>query len=438
MSVGLRELRARELNTELERVLIPRLAAMLHTRGHGHCMRVSDLDLEVMVHLCQQLRSQIPGAQVYILSDGHRASIPSDLTVTSTKLVELRNPCADNILRPPLLVFIPSDLRAAAEDSFGVATFEQVSLGDAYRELGKLLLADVPNGLRPTIAEVLRRIEATAWPFADAIAIARYLLTIKLNDYDRDAAGAALFELGLVPDFELFTDLARASLRVSRNLEKVRTLTWSGRSERGRVVELGLSERAFRTQLANFLAEIGLEEPRVWTRCIATERENWQFSFHRWKFDEDEAQPDAIFVEVVETSLPKVGDDADDEKLSRLIGQHYLPVGKKGVKRFSVTFRTEPHPTKVQGLARFSAQVVSQEGGLVGLVKNVTAWKSSKDRATVTFTKLGSIDWEEGWHFVRIQPLTADGDLIPLLDERGEPLSPLGTDVVRWPNESDL
>jgi len=176
-------------------------------------MRVSDLDLEIMVHLCQQLRSQVPGAQVYILSilsDGHRASIPSDLTVTSTKLVELRNPGADNTLRPPLLVFIPSDLRAAAEDSFGVATFEQVSLGDAYSELGKLLLADVPNGLRPTIAEVLRRIEAATWPFADAIAIARYLLTIKLNDYDRDAAGAALFELGLVPDFELFTDLARA------------------------------------------------------------------------------------------------------------------------------------------------------------------------------------------------------------------------------------
>jgi hypothetical protein len=125
------------------------------------------------------------------------------------------------------------------------------------------------------------------------VAVARYLLTVKLNDYDRDAAGAAFFELGLVPDFELLTDMARASLQVNRNLETVRTLTWSGKSERGRVVELGLSERAFRTQLANFLADIGLEEPRVWTRCIATERENWKFSFHRWKFDEDEVRPDA-------------------------------------------------------------------------------------------------------------------------------------------------
>jgi hypothetical protein len=352
--------------------------------------------------------------------------------------VELRNPLADNTLHPPLLVFIPSDLRAAAEDSFGVATFEEVALGEVYGELVELLLAEVPNGLRPTIAEVLRRIAAVQWPFADPVAVVRYLLTVKLNDYDRDAAGAALFELGLVPDFELLTDLARASLRVSRNLEKVRTLTWSGKSERGRVVELGLAERAFRTQLANFLAEAGLEEPRAWTRRIVAERENWQFSFHRWKFDEDEEPPGAICIEIVETSLPQVGNEEDNERLSRLIGQHYLPVGKKGMKQFSVTFRTAPHPTRVQGLARFSAQIVSQEGGLVGLVKNVAAWKSSKDRATVTFTKLGTVDWEEGWHFVRIQPLTADGDLVPLLNIRGEPLSLLESDDIRQPNESDL
>src|SRR2546427_296558 len=219
MSVGLRELHPHELNAELERVLMPRLATMLRTRGPGHCMRVSDLDLEVMVRLCQQLRAQVPGVQVYVLSDGRHASIPANLAVTSTKLVELRNPLADNTLRPPLLVFIPSDLRAAAEDSFGVATFEEVSLGDAYGELGKLLLAEVPNGLRPSMAERLRRIAVAAWPFADSVAVARYLLTVKLNDYDRDAAGAALFELGLVPDFELLTDMARASLRVNRNLE---------------------------------------------------------------------------------------------------------------------------------------------------------------------------------------------------------------------------
>ena len=45
-------------------------------------------------------------------------AFPADLAVTSTKLVELRNPLADNTLRPPLLVFIPSDLRAACRGLF--------------------------------------------------------------------------------------------------------------------------------------------------------------------------------------------------------------------------------------------------------------------------------------------------------------------------------
>jgi DNA phosphorothioation-dependent restriction protein DptH len=58
--VGLRELRAHELNVELERVLVPRLAALLRAREPGHCMRVSDLDLEIMVHLCEQLRIEVP------------------------------------------------------------------------------------------------------------------------------------------------------------------------------------------------------------------------------------------------------------------------------------------------------------------------------------------------------------------------------------------
>src|SRR5262249_901482 len=99
----------------------------------------------------------------------------------------------------------------------------------------------------------------------------------------------------------------------------------------------------------------------------------------------------------------------------------------------------DPHPAKVQGLSRLSAQVVSRDGGLIGLAKKVAVWKSAKDRATVTFTKLARVDWEEGWHFIRIQPLTVDGDLIPLLDERGEPFLPWGTkDDIRRHNESDL
>ena len=68
--------------------------------------------------------------------------------MTSTKLVELRNPDATGELRPPLLVFVPPGTHASAEDSFGVATFEEVPLGDVYGELAARLLAELPPDLR--------------------------------------------------------------------------------------------------------------------------------------------------------------------------------------------------------------------------------------------------------------------------------------------------
>ena len=122
------------------------------------------------------------------------------------------------------------------------------------------------------------------------------MLAVKLNEFDRDAAGAALFELGLVPDFELFKDLPSAPDRVMRNVECVRKSTWSNKSERGRVFELELKDRAFRTEFANFVADAGLEDPRVWTRRIVAERQHWNLAFHRWQFEDGALPTEGIFV----------------------------------------------------------------------------------------------------------------------------------------------
>ena len=124
----------------------------------------------------------------------------------------------------------------------------------------------------------------------------------------------------------------------------------------------------------------------------------------------------------VTTELPKVDDDADDEKLSQLIGQQILPLASGGLKKFSVAFRVDPHPSRVQGLTKFVLQVISKDHGPVGLVRSKTVWKTTSQQATVSFTKLSKVEWEEGWHFVRVLPQTEDGNLIPLVDEAGNPL----------------
>lgn len=442
MSQGLRTIQPHDLAAELEAELLPRLAEILRSRGRGHCMRLIDLDGDLMVRLCARLRSEVPDAQVVILGDGH-SSTPPTLTVTSTKLVELRNPLPDGALRPPLLVFIPSDLRAAAEDSFGIATFEDVPVGDVYQRLSARLIGELPAAIRGAVAEGLRRLEGdTPWPFAEPLSVVRFLLTAKLNGGDPEAVGAGLFELALVPDFELLADPTKAPARIARNRDAVRALTWSARSERGRVQELGLKKGPFQSQLGEFLSDAGLEDPREWTRRIVLDRACWKFAFHRWDFEETTGEQGHIFIGDVTVELPTVGENPSDSKLLELKSdEKILVVGKGGLRRFNVGFRVDPHPSRVEGLAKFVAQVVSKVTGPVGLVRRKKAWASSRLTATIDLNNLHKVDWEEGWHFVRLLAQTEDGELMPLVDASGHAL-PWAVDdedaSVPRPNESDL
>ncbi|GMV19523.1 MAG: hypothetical protein AMXMBFR56_77470 [Polyangiaceae bacterium] len=439
MSAGFQELAPAQLTMELENVAIPLLVQQLRSRVAGHCMRVSDLDAELMVRLCARLRAELQSTTVVVLTDG-KLAIPSEFAVSSTKLVELRNPHADGSLRQPLLVFVPSEVRASAEDSFGVATFEEVSVTGLYEALITRLIEGVPTALRGSVQESIRRLRESEspWTFADALSTVRFLLTAKVNGNDAEAIGASLYEIGLVPDFEWLAPPEKAPLRLVRNRECVEKLTWSARSERGRVGELGLAKRAFKNLLGNFLAESGTDDPRQWARRIVVDKSHWQLAFNKWEFEDGGVLPDSIFVGEVQTDLPTVADDETKEPLAQLIGQDILPVSS--LKKFNVTFRVEPHPSKVQGLAKFVAQVISKEHGPIGLVRSKAVWKTATDKATISFSALGKIDWEEGWHFVRVLAQTESGDLIPLVDANGHAVvwSADTEEPLPRPNESDL
>lgn len=439
MSAGFQELSQGQLTVELENVAVPLLVEQLRTRVAGHCMRVSDLDAELMVRLCARLRAELPNTAVVVLTDG-KLAIPPELAVSSTKLVELRNPHADGSLRQPLLVFVPSEVRASAEDSFGVATFEDVSVTGLYEVLIKRLVEQIPPAMRGSVQESIRRLREAEipWMFADALSTVRFLLTAKVNGNDAEAIGASLYEIGLVPDFEWLAQPEKAPPRLVRNRECVEKLTWSARSERGRVGEVGLAKRAFKNLLGNFLAEAGADDPRQWARRIVVDKSYWQLAFNKWEFEDGGVQPDAVFIGAVHTDLPSVAEDETKEPLAQLIGQRILPV--TSLKKFNVTFRTEPHPSKVQGLAKFVAQVISKEHGPIGLVRSKAVWKTATDKATISFSALGKIDWEEGWHFVRVLAQAESGDLIPLVDANGHAIAwSTGTEeTLPRPNESDL
>ncbi|CAM3948772.1 methylation-associated defense system ATP-binding protein MAD8 [Ectopseudomonas alcaliphila] len=443
MSRGLRELTSQELSAALESVLLPRLCKVLAARDLGHCMRVTDLDRELMIRLAGGLRAAVPSANVVLLADDALRAQAPELAVTSTKLVELRNPLPNDELRPPLLVFVPNDLRASAEDSFGVATFEEVSIEGAYAQLNEQLIAQIPANLRVAVEACLGELRRSdsRWRYADDAAVVRYLLTCQVNGFDLDAMGAALFELALVPDFELFQQAERAPARVARNRECVEQVTWSTKTERVRALELGLLDPVFCKQLGEFFSRVGVANPKEWTQLIVRDRVNWPLAFNKWLFEDGGVNPDAIFIGDVELpDLPVVKDDNEDPRLAELIGHRVLPISKTGLKKFSVSFRVDPVPSRVEGLSRFVAEVVSRDNGPTGLRRRKAAWTKGTDSGVIAFSSIGKIDWEEGWHFVRVYGETEDGDRIPLADGEGNPIrfNSNASENLAHANESDL
>lgn len=411
-SVAFQELNESDLTLALSEVLVPRLKEHILSRAAGHCMRIANLDMDLMVVLSKTLRQECPDAQIYILGENNtQLTQERGLFITSTKLVELRNPLPDGSLRQPLLVFLPVNLQTSAEDSFGVATFEDIVISNVYQVVRERLIERVPAPLQGYVRDLLDIPESIWWPWADQVAQVRFLLTAIKNQVDGESLGASLYELGLVPDLRLFTDPVLMQNRIRRNLESVRKLTFADSSIRGRVLELGLSDKTIQRRLMQFLTEIGVTDPTIWTRQIIVNKQQREISFDKWKFV-DEINSDKIFIAVQELGIPKTSEQDTDERLEDLNGQYVLnPITNT---KFSVTFQVEPHPARVPSLDHFTIQIFTKNGEPVGGAKRVKTWNSKKNEQTVNLDKLNKLDFEDGWHFVRILPRTKEDELVPL------------------------
>ena len=416
------ELTQEKMDEAISTLLLPKIGETLQNRGPGHCIRVSDIDDNVMNTVCLQLRENFKNHNVFILGNHEQAN--DTHIITSTKLVELRNPLEDGTLRQPLLVFIPTSLKTSAEDSFSIATFEELTFSEIYKELIEKSLERIPTNLINSVKEIFTILDEERWEYASELSKTRYLLTALNNGVDGEILGASIYELGLTPDFKLFEDISLINGKIRRNLEAVRELVFSHKSTRKRILDLGLNNKVLVDKLNSFFSTYDIYEPNIWTQQIALNKNWWPISFDKWTFEE-ELILDKISVNVLETDLPCV-QDSEDGQLSELVGQQVLVPKER--RKLNVVFEVNPHPKKVNGLDHFTLQIISQAGGPVGNSKKVKAWSSKKVQSTVSISKLDKYDFEEGWHYIRVSPWTSDGDPIPLLTI---------SDDSKRPNESE-
>ncbi|MFE5485854.1 hypothetical protein [Streptomyces sp. NPDC056527] len=411
---GLIEPTAQDLRGALEDVLVPRLARLLRERGAGHCVRVTELDSDIAARLVLRLRGAVTGATVCLLAaakDIHAGGPLSEAAVTSTKLVELRNRSEEEQAGNggPLLVFVPPGLRASAEDSFGIATFEEVLLADTYELLAEKLLEEVPPQVRSSVEELFKLLGVDQ---ATARARSGYLLTLKANGFSLEVAGAAVFHFGLVPDFGLYSDPGELPDRARRNSELVAKITFSSRSERQRVLELGFTDEEFTKKFADFATRSGFDDPASWTRRIVVDRENWGLSFGNWRLKE--RQLVGVAIDVQELELPRAGDVAADlnehVELQSIAGQPYLLAGPRGVSQITARFTVDPDPRRVDGLQRFRVEICSERSGPIGQMTHLAVGERAKKEFKPVLKKLNRVDFDEGWHYIKVTALDGQGE----------------------------
>lgn len=199
------------------------------TAQPGHCMKVTGFSLNRLQELLKLIQEIQTDAQTYILSETDFG----DDYVSPSKLIELRND-----LSIPLLVLIPINSRTSAEDSYGNATFKELSVRHLDDSLFRQLLSSLPDEIKSIVNEIFDY-------FKDSISLSEkinYLLFLEANDYKTVAVGKGIYLLRLIPDSILADNTDVLRKRLSYNAQNIELISDFSKSISERIAELKLEQ----------------------------------------------------------------------------------------------------------------------------------------------------------------------------------------------------
>ena len=373
------------LLTGAARVILADILAVISNRRAGHCVKVVDLPLSLIVDLCRQLRSADVRCEAYVL--GVDAS--SDLYITSTKLVERRN-----VTTSVIVVFVPHGTRTSAEDSFDISTFESFPISNVYQRLRRQLLGDIPMSSRAAIEEIVRESGSTSDED-----VCRFLLAIQAASLNPALVGLSVHHIGLVPDPTLLNDPVSLRSIISRNSKTVTILSSPDRGIIEKIQSIGLRTGDTKNALYKFFNEIGTTNPRRWLSSILQHRD---LTFDKWEFEESHSG------DVEELSITGLG-------ILERNQDGYLLFDAVHTKDLKVTWETLPPPKQCTGLSHFTVELV-QEGIALTDARSVKVGNSLAKQRSTTLKELNRLGLDDGLYYVRVNAWGPGGNLLRSAD----------------------
>ncbi|GHV15399.1 hypothetical protein FACS1894169_06660 [Bacteroidia bacterium] len=358
----------------------------------GHCMKIAGLALQELIPLCQSIRDIYPDIQAYILSEEQTG----ELYISATKLIEFRN-----ALTFPLLVLIPANSKSTTEDSYGNATFKNLSIQHLDEKLLSELKNEIPVHARAYIYELFSYLKLQG---RRTIQYIQYLLSVQLSEWDLAEIGNSLSWLTLIPDAGLTTNSDQVRQRLSYNLKCIDILGDFSRSIPDRIASLPIETNTLQKEIAGFLRLNPIVSKSDICRTIAVEYP--QLNFTRWEIPDIDKRSDLrVFVDKISSSDLKT----DEGDLTLII-----PKGK--VSKVKIRISTKPIPIDLSDLKYFRIVLMAIDGWYpVTDVKKIKVSENKQAYRDIT-VMLSENMFEEGSYFFRIIAEDENGGILNTQD----------------------
>ena len=393
--------------TELDQVLVKAvkelMVPILSNSKPGHCLRISSLPDHVMRQVCAELNTNgLNNDIVFYVLNPHQAS-EAHWQISSTRLIELRNE-----KKRVLLAFIPPGLKAPAEDSFDISTFAEIELGVLSETILQNLRSQFPDELGGMVDRVISSLRERGVKANDLI---RYYLTILKNNVQMESSGGAIYQLGLVPDFDLYKNPSLVEVRIARNLDSCQILQNGDITLPARLHNLRLKTDTLQSDLYRYLRSKRVQEIGSWGSELANDPDLHRLCFDQWPFEgETNSLKILIFVEELDLKA------RDENSPLGPDNPLYLDINK--ATSVKVSWVTDPKPSFVPEVKYFRIEIISTEGDLVSWEsKNIPAKLGSKRVNVKEFRERV----EDGLYYFRVRAYSEGGDLLNFEDPEENP-----------------
>ena len=338
------------------------------------CMKITGLAMKELRVLLPLLRPLNSGMEVYILSETDKG----EEFIHATKLIELRNNPDKSVL-----ILVPSNSRTSAEDSYGDATFQNLSVAELQDSFVWKLIHELPEEkeyLWKQMTDLFEEIKPSR------TTVINYLLYLETKQYADEAWGNGLYLFGMLPDKDLIKNEGSIRRRFMLNLEKVSSVMADfSLTAADRIVSLPLVRNTVQKDLMVFFTTTDNIEDAV--------------SLFENIHDVPGKDPKKELVR-----------DADTGSLLLAI-----PQDKKGKVSFTIT--TDPSPKDNPDIFSFEIALVNiDDFSEVGVVKKAKVGTNKRASRKLSLN-IASGMFEEGEYMLRVRALDENGIVLDTLKE---------------------